>query len=285
MLMAREAAESPGTGIAVGDTLVSAYPTSTGRDFDPPVSQVGQSFLPPGGVGHNSVGLYASDTSGDSGVQQPAALAAALETTLRGGSIVSIVRNGTPVDIFNCASAWPGAGGTYLVDPSDVGLSGIPANADELQASQLIPHPSVFVRQGARVRAFTRQNVHADALQLGPVVAGGLPAVQVYLVDRPPTHSTWILAADGVAVTVMVAHPEKSNLRRPVDIWNSVFNPIIAAGSQSIPTYYFDPNDRALFIQVGLFTRLSHIDWARCAGVFDSDGTTPNITPLYAPAP
>lgn len=280
LLLGREASESAGCGDALGDSVATSL--GGGVDFTPPPTPGG---ITGGSINHLSVGYYASDASGDTADDQPAASLAAVDYARNAGAGLVISRNGQQVRLADCGSAWPTAAGTFWIDPADVGIGPgqIPADPTQLTAAALAGHPAVFVRGPQSVHGLQSQQGDAGLKALNLPIP--LTPVVVYTVDAAPVGSRWCICMDGQAFRVDVQHDPAANLRRPADIWNA----IIVDGIER-PR----PNDLAMTQFVGSvppftwrtrgrFARLSYLQYARCVEML-WDGQ-PAITSLYAAPP
>lgn len=137
--------------------------------------------------------------------------------------------------------------GLIWIRPGDVGNATwqIPATAANNGASHYVFFPSVFVRRAEYFRDLTATSPpDPDPVN---TLAGALPLLQV---DRAPSYSRWLVQVDGQVRTVIVAHPTGSDLRKPLEIWNSVWVAAIRTGS--IATYDFvDAGPTRTFFQTG----------------------------------
>lgn len=276
-----------GIGTALGQVAIAGSSTPAGVDAFPPVS--GSTL---GQVGYHSIAVGATDMDGDDANRQPAAMRRALtQLTLKGSAGVVISRNNAPVTAKNCAAVFAGASARYWVDPSDVGLmpGQIPPTPATLMLAQLEGHPSVFVRRNQNVRGLISQQPSTIPAQPLVAIAQAVVAacpVEVFVVNRPPTFSTWVLSIDGVAVVVTVPHPVGTNFKRPLEAWNEVLSPLIANNNR---------NDLAItvmqvataglvnvFTERGLLSRLNYTCYARFVAPLDAS-TAAMTTALYPP--
>lgn len=139
----------------------------------------------------------------------------------------------------------------------------IPAAVSDNQPSQFRAHPSVFYPSGkpTYTRALTRGYVDNVDIAQGDLGSGGMP-LGIVNITSAITTSDWLIMIDGVAQLVKLTHPLGSDYRRPRDIWNNVWVPLLT-GPKSI-------SDATLFGQVGLGnggaigTRFQYGDYFRC---------------------
>jgi len=136
------------------------------------------------------------------------------------------VYNQVPQYVSNCQIAKVGADGFVWTKPGDVGLATnqIPPTLAANDASRYRFFPSFFgLRSTYMQRLAPLGSVPASVIT---TAAGSLPVFQV---DRPPTHSRWLVGTDGTTAEVIVAHPTNTDLRTPLQIWNAVWSPSIGA--------------------------------------------------------
>ena len=140
---------------------------------------------------------------------------------------VGIAGNGDAITANYCGFAACAPEGAVFIRPEDVGVGPdqIPANGADNVASKFRAHPSVFYPAGKSgyVRSLFRQAVDVIGLAQGPV--GG--PLEITQVDAAPTTSNWLVIVDGQSQIIQLNHPAGSDYRRPRDIWNNVWVPII----------------------------------------------------------
>lgn len=150
---------------------------------------------------------------------------------LPGQALLGVVNN-VPQYAGCCQLAKPGADGFIWTKPGDVGLAvnQIPPTLAANDPSRYRFFPSYF---GLRTN-FVQRLAPLGAVPAAAVTtaAGSLPVFQV---DRPPTHSRWLVGTDGTTAEVLIAHPTNSDLRTPLQIWNQVWIP--ALGANNLLTY------------------------------------------------
>jgi len=279
----RGAAESPGTGLAVGDAVFNNPLGGAGVDYLPNDSEPG--IAPAGGINHMSIGVLATDASGDSTKEQPAAMLEAFQRMGAGGGLTRLaVQGGEPIELSQCCYAGPTANGAFYIAPADVGAG--PGQVPPVPLSWtkpiLTPHPSVFVRDSSHCRGVVSQ---LDAGTDAGVTNAAFPAVQVFIVTNAPTFSRWCLLIDGSAQTVLFPHVDGAgnpvDVRRPRDIWVRVIVPELQrriAQGEPLPVYK-DAGGGTLVVR-GYISRLNYVSYARFA---DYDAATV-LVPLFVPA-
>ena len=121
-----------------------------------------------------------------------------------------------------------------------------------------------------------------------PVLPGATPSVIALVIDRAPTFSAWVIGVDGHKVFCGIEHPAGSDYRRPRDIWENVWLPLIAGANSTAAAidnieWFGGSGPTATIYKRGLLTRLAYLDYARFWASRDMD-TTPNFTILWQPA-
>ena len=283
LFQGRGAAESPGTGAAVGDG-VSLNPVGLGGyDYTP-----NQSEPPPGGGGpvgginHMSLGVLAREANGDSDKEQPAAFLEAFKRIGAGGGLARIsVAGGDDVEIPQCAYAAPMASGSVFCLPSDKGSGPgqIPPVTSGWSAVNIAPHPSVFIRDASHCRGVVSQ------LDAGTDAAEIPQAIMCYTVDSPPFYSLWCLLIDGAPQTVLFPHivgdgtiagSTPIDVRRPRDIWSRVIVPEIQRRiAQAAPFQVLRDAGGGTLVSRGYISRLNYVSYARFIGYDSLTSVTP----------
>ncbi len=175
------------------------------------------------------------------------------------------------VDIYaeDCGYAAVAPEGAVYIRPEDFGgvaAERIPNDYQQNEASRFRFHPSVFIRRPQYIRGLLAG--FADWFAVDEVDAQNQQVMRVVTIDGDPGQSTWLLVIDGRAQVVTVQHPGGSDLRRPRDIWNAIWVPLIQ-GSQAIA----DAVDLARPQAAGGFGasttqlvtgRLRYLEYARC---------------------
>lgn len=271
----QSASESPGVGVAIGDSVDAGI--GGGIDYIPDP----QPTL--GGLNHYSLSFYASDTTGDTAQEQPAALSAALDYARQAGGGVVIDRAGTKVTLVDCGAAFATAAGNFYVDPSDIGIGTgqIPPDNATLTAAALAGHPHVFVRNPNRVRLLTSQQGDGDLKAL--TTAPPQNPAQVYSVDPAPDGSRWVVGLDGAIFLLDLEHPAGSNLRRPQDVWNSLLVSLIELPQPVKMQRRLGTLAPFTFGQRGEISQLNYLDYARYVEPIYLDGRV--LQPLYEAPP
>lgn len=169
------------------------------------------------------------------------------------------------VFVEDCGFAAAAPEGAVYIDAADLGGTNpdsIPTNQGNNQASNFRFHPSVFLRRTAYYRGLSAP--YRDPVPFNDT--GVIQPFNIIVVSEIGT-SDWLLILDGRAILVRLTHPGP-DLRRPRDIWNQVWVPLLA-GSQA--------TERAvgleLFPPAGgigptgpnqLISRLRFLEYARC---------------------
>jgi len=205
-----------------------------------------------------------------------------LEYLLRKPAGSYTVQNQGVVQTLNqCAYAAMSPTGDVLVRASQIGAAPnqIPTSAANNSPERYQFHPSVFIRRNhllATLQAVAAPRDAAITATRGPLA--------IWQVTRPPTHSRWVLCLDGVPRELVLAHPQGSDLRTPVEIWRSVIVPLLqASGPSFVTTYDVTYNPRTIrasgAISIG---QLHQLDYARCLEVLDNSNNP--ILSFYAQA-
>jgi hypothetical protein len=269
-----------------GVITTGGVPAGANGGIDPTPGWLAASFTPNMVRTHETIGLYANTSTGDTALEQPAAFRAALDAMNANAGRVSLpIAGGSDIVVPECCYAGPSAAGLYYFDPSDIGVGPgqVNPNGDLVDAAQLVPHPSVFVRKPDRVRAIYSQQREDTPL---PVIPGTPPSVVGLRVIRPPTFSAWVIGVDGHKVFCGVAHPAGSDLRRPRDIWEQVWVPLIAGSNSTAAAidnleWWGGSGPVATIYRRGILTRLAYLDYARFWAARDLD-TTPNFEIVWS---
>jgi hypothetical protein len=172
------------------------------------------------------------DSDSDGGVK----LQAILNQLNQSGStyVVGIDGSGNNITVNNCGFAAIAPEGFVYVRPEDLGTGPdqIPPTVFTNTASAFRAHPSVFYPAGkaSYVRALTRQAVDTTEITSAGVSVNP-NAIGITSVTQAPTESNWIVSVEGQMQIVTLTHPIGSDYRRPRDIWNNVWVPIINGAS------------------------------------------------------
>jgi len=171
---------------------------------------------------------------------------------------------GVPVVARDCGFAALAPEAAVFIDPSDIGNNNeqIPAAVAANTAAHFRFHPSVFVRRTPYIRCV--QRVVRDAISIT-----GEPAqpITINSVTTAPTASTWYVVIDGCGQIVTLAHPGGSDLRRPRDIWNSLWVPALQASQSPALAKSFIGSDASATGVVEVLDRLRYLQYARCLNV------------------
>lgn len=197
-----------------------------------------------------------------------------LSTAFQLATVATIgVVAGVTIYAVECKLALLLSSGLIWLRPGDVGNGAhqIPAAVANNGASHYAFFPGVFLRRTDFLRDLS--TIAPAAADPVTTLAGALPLFQV---DRPPTHSRWVLQLDGQFRVVTIAHPTPSDLRKPLEIWNAVLVPAIRAGS--LTTYGFsEAGGQRLFFVTGaiILTGANQVDGAEF--IEPLDGLTASI--------
>lgn len=176
------------------------------------------------------------------------------------------------VNACNFAAALPE--GRFIIRPEDIGVNAeqIPPDIASNTAAHFRFHPGVFIRRKAYISGLTRMN--ADPTNIAdPVSVEGQP-FRITSITAAPTHSNWLLVIDGQLVIVGLAHPAGSDFRRPRDIWNNVWVPIVD-GSQSVANAVtYRGVDGIQTAASSILDRIRYLQYARCLSVGDPGDET-----------
>lgn len=182
---------------------------------------------------------------------------------------VGVQSDGTVLTAQGCGFAANAPEGAVYIDPVDVGTGPDQLSSDVTQntAGKFRAHPNVFYPAGRSdyVRSLTRQNVDGVSLIAG---SAGQP-MRIVSITSAITSSNWLVIVDGVASIVRLEH---TDIRRPRDIWNQVWQPIIQGSSLSVADAltWLSPNAND---GGGVGTRWKYMDYARCLEIAGSDIT------------
>lgn len=200
------------------------------------------------------------------------ALLALLAKVQNGGARYRVGTNTAGEGLFaeGCGFAANAPEGALYIDPADVGTGPDQVSADITlnTNSKFRAHPNVFYPAGRSdyIRSITRQNVDSVAINVG---GAGQP-LRIVQVNQPLTASNWLVIVDGVPSIVNLAHPGGSDIRRPRDIWNQVWQPIIQNSSLSVAdalTWISPTNTDG----GGVGTRWKYLEYARCLELAGTD--------------
>jgi len=278
LFQGRGLAESGGTGSALGDIPILNFLGNPGTDYAPATD------ARLGGINHQSLGIMASDSDGDSDKEQPAAFREAfLRMGAGAGRAVIAVQGGDPLVIEQCCYAAPMAAGSFFISPSDVGVGPGQVQPDPTTWSReiLAPHPAVFVRNPSHCRGIASQLTGSDdAGQMN----SGFPSVEVFTVNTAPVYSSWCCVVDGSAMTLIFPHVTAAgpvDLRRPRDIYQQIVMPTLQkAIAQGDPLPLYKAAGGPTLVQRGFVSRMNYVSYSR----FQTFDLTVQVTPLFTPS-
>ena len=145
-----------------------------------------------------------------------------------GGRYELGVANGQTIYANACGFAGIAPEGTVYIRPEDFGgaqADRIPLDYQDNEASRFRFHPSVFVRRPQYFRGVSAP--YADPVAIDQIDAASTQVMRIITVDADPNYSNWLIIIDGQPQVVRLTHPAGSDLRRPRDIWNQLWVPII----------------------------------------------------------
>ncbi len=285
ILQGRGAAESPGTGPALGDTPLTPFGATIGVDYLP--NDTESVIAPVGGINHKSIGVMSSDSTGDSDKEQPVAFLESFQRMgANAGAFRISVQGGAEIVIDQAAYAGPMASGNFYVAASDIGVGpGQIPNDTKLWTEPIMrPHVSVFVRDASHCRGVVSQlDGSATAGQMNALV----PSIQVFSCVTVPVYSTWCIVVDGHAQAVLFRHVNGAgdpiDVRRPRDIWAQVVMPQLQKSiAQAAPFDLQRGAGAGTTVNRGFISRLNYVSYAR---FFEYDGDAKAaLVQLYNPA-
>lgn len=142
---------------------------------------------------------------------------------------------GQPVFVNNCNFTGIAPEGAVYIEPSDYGGAAedrIPTEFQNNEASRFRFHPSVFLRRAAYYNGITAP--YADPEPINEATASfDTQVMRIVTVDANPLQSNWLVITDGAPQVLNLLHPVGSDLRRPRDIWNEVWVPLLE-GSNAV---------------------------------------------------
>lgn len=168
---------------------------------------------------------------------------------------------GNPIIVNGCAFAAVAPEGHVQVRPEDLGDGPdlIPSGMIDNTADKFRAHPSVFFRPGRNkyVRAVTRNAT--DGIGVAEETGSGGP-LRITNVDAPIEWSNWLIIVDGSPMVVRLDHPP-GDFRRPRDIWNDVWLPILNGPSDlGTPTQF----GQVIGNSGGVAGRWKYAEYFRC---------------------
>lgn len=182
-----------------------------------------------------------------------------------------------------CGFAGVDPTGAVYLRPEDIGNTNpdqISTDVAENDAAGFRAHPSVFYPAGKAkyVRSLLRgaRDTVGIAVDTGGTgVIGGGP-LEIIQVTSAPTQSNWLVSIEGQPSIVRLIHPAGSDYRRPRDIWNNVWVPILKGSSnQSAATFFAGGTELNATAGEALHYRWQYADYFRCLPL---PGTNTNQT-------
>jgi hypothetical protein len=177
---------------------------------------------------------------------------------------------GNAIELAGCGFSAVLPNGAVFIDPSDIGNGPdqMPALSVDNTAAAFRAHPGVFYPAGMTqyVRAITRQSF--DQLELNFDVAGG--PIAIWQVDSAPESTDWLVCIDGQYSIINLVHPAGSDYRRPRDIWNNVWQPIINSGGAVSLATIGGSVDNGSSAVGSISTRWKYATYFRCLKVPDT---------------
>ncbi len=194
--------------------------------------------------------------------------------------------------VEECSLALPHPCGVVWVGPTDIGNlpSQIPTSISQNNSVHYLFHPSAFFRHAPYERAIQveqdppwREGVGDNAGIPEPITTPR-GALTVFQVNRPPTHSRWRILVDSAEMEVIVAHPAGSDLRKPVDVYRSVWLEALrrneAIGSP-LAIFGFGAGAGFVPVQVGTIERLIYLEYAMFMEPLESGLSVDLVTVFY----
>lgn len=190
---------------------------------------------------------------------------ALLQTLQSSGSRyqIGVDASANPVYVQGCGFAGLAPEGAIYLRPEDYGGSDpgqVPSSVLNNTAAILRYHPSVFFRAGRAnyVRSLTRGFIDGTAINAG----ASNNAIGMLVVDNPITESNWLVIVDGQPQIVALQHPAGSDYRRPRDIYQNVWLPIINGNATAGSATAFGSPKATNGGAVG--NRWAYADYFRC---------------------
>lgn len=216
--------------------------------------------------------------------------------TSGGRVVLGTTGSGREIIVNDCAVALPHPSFVVWIDPADVGNQPeqLPPDVQSNTGNRYLFHPGAFYRTTPYVRTVKTERIipcrqiesggnGSPTVEAAPIttVDGAAFALQVV---RAPTHSRWGLIVDGAWTTVIVKHPDGSNLRRPRDVYNAVWSRDLQlnAVGDGIPIWrdIVDGSSRT-FAQVGTIGRLAFVEYLQFLEPLDGDAENDIVTPFF----
>ena len=165
--------------------------------------------------------------------------------------------------------------GVVWVAPGDIGPgpAQLPTSRANNQAVLYSQYPSVWLQQSNRVNAVRLLELRSIA------VTAAFGALQIMQVNRPPTHSKWLLDFNGAQLEVIVAHPAGSDLRTAKAAFDAVWRGLTAGGALTQGPVIYERSSGTGFSPIGV---LNNTDLIRAFRYIEPmDAVDPNIATIY----
>ncbi|TPV94564.1 MAG: hypothetical protein B7733_14600 [Myxococcales bacterium FL481] len=192
--------------------------------------------------------------------------------------VLGELNTGQAVIALDCNFAGIAPEDSVYVEPGDIGGAGpdqMPTSVLENTASAFRFHPSVFLRRTQFIRSVARR--HRDGFDIARFGVG-MP-IRIRSVTDQPIVSNWLIVVDGSPQLVQLNHGSL-DLRRPRDIWNTLWVPLIRGNSSIGDVPILDvvasggtrgPSNSQL--------RLGFLEYARCLPLLGTDITQTGTVP------
>lgn len=193
------------------------------------------------------------------------------QLTLQSGSRY-LLGNAGGVDLYaeECGYAAVAPEGAVYIRPEDFGGAAadrIPIDYQQNEAARFRFHPSVFIRRPQYIRGLMAG--YADWYPIDALDTFDSQVMRIITVTSDPGASNWLIVIDGQAQVVRLLHPAGSDLRRPRDIWNEVWTPLIQGSnaiSRAVELQLIQPPSGfggGTNVQI-VTARLRFLEYARC---------------------
>jgi hypothetical protein len=212
------------------------------------------------------------DTQGDGTVR----LNELTELIANAGSryLLGTTSGGVATYAYNCGFTGMPPDGSIYIRPEDIGpnIEQIPAAVEDNTAASFRFHPTIFMRRTKYHRGLTRQVVDYQAIDTQFV----LQPFRIVVVDSAPTTTNWLIIVDGTPQIVTVEHGAGTDWRRPRDIWNNVWVPILQ-GSQAAAQSVNFGSGFAGTTGGAVASRLQFLEYARCLPIPGTETPQDNV--------
>ncbi len=189
-----------------------------------------------------------------------------------GSSVNVSTSSSTTRLVQSCAATFSDPWGRVWLGPGDLGIgeNQLPPDVGLQSASRLRAFPSIFLRRTSTVRGVRSPTSASD----NPVNTPQSAARLIITRDRP-AFSRWRLFVDKRLADVWVQHPEGSDLRTPLAVWNAVFaaDALSRAHADPFPVWRFIPDlPQGRWVIQGNIARLTFLEAAEFVGFAHEDG-------------